>query len=68
MTCQEIDHNNDFTAKDLVVTHCSNVACTTNTTIATIATPGINDGRNPSITIGTNGYPIIATATPPSTK
>ncbi len=46
-------------AADLRMTHCSDLACTASTH-TTFSTVGINDSGNPSITIGTDGFAIVA--------
>lgn len=49
----------DSTNGDLRVLHCANAACNGNNTAITVDTPG-NVGWFTSITIGTDGYPLIS--------
>jgi len=48
---------NDFTNSDLKVAHCGNVSCSSGNTLTTVDSDG---GSNTSITIGTDGLPVIS--------
>jgi len=51
----------DVTNRDLKVAKCSNAACSNGNTITTVDSTG-DVGRTPSITIGTDGLPVISYA------
>jgi hypothetical protein len=44
---------------DLVVAHCNDPGCTS-VTRTTLATPGVSDGGEPTLAIGSDGLPVIA--------
>jgi hypothetical protein len=50
----------DATAGALKVAHCGNAACATDNTIATVDDPANQVGWYTSITIGTDGLPVIS--------
>ena len=49
----------DFTNSDLRVLHCGNVSCTSGNIITQLTTTS-SDGKNTSIAIGANGFPVIS--------
>ena len=49
----------DTTNDDLKVAKCANAACSSGTTLSTVDSTG-NVGYYTSITIGTDGYPVIS--------
>ena len=49
----------DITNVDLMVAHCTNIACTTFNIPSIVASAG-NVGESPSIAIGTDGLPVIS--------
>jgi hypothetical protein len=49
----------NFPAGDLVVAHCNDPGCVS-VTRTTLVTPGVSDGGEPTLAIGSDGLPVIA--------